>query len=111
MDKKYLTGFVDIIILASVFVLNSCFSVAHELAMNRKEEIYSSGKLHISEMILKLKAYIGISLFFNILSIVLVVCLFWTVDTLLLYLLIYKVNLLLYFIVSSESIIWNERLE
>lgn len=104
MDKSYISSAVDLIIIASTLVLISSFSVTHELAERRKNEILDSGAFSIRQQIRRVQAYLVLSIWTNVAALCFTIWLFWPVESLLLFLLTYKgmqslVNGLVY---------WNE---
>lgn len=94
MDTNYITSVVDLLIIASILVVNSCFSVSHELAINRKEEVFASGALSIRSDISRIQTYLVLSICFNFLMLFTTIVIFWPLDILFLFLLSYKVQLI-----------------
>ncbi len=92
LEPNYITSLVDLLIIASTLVLNSSFSVSHELAEARKNQVLASGAFNIKKNLIKVRNYLVISVLVNILSVWLILWIFFPLDVLLLFLLSYKVH-------------------
>jgi len=75
--------------------MNSCFSVTHDLAKNRKEEVFSSESVHFKEQLIRIYYYLQVSLGINVLTLILLVWIFWPLEILFLFLLSYAVFLIM----------------
>lgn len=91
MDRSYITSIIDILLISAILVINSSFSVTHKLAQNRKEELLASHSVSFAEELTKVSRYLQYSLVINAIALYFISWLFWPLEFLLLFLLIYKV--------------------
>lgn len=91
MDKSYITSIIDILLISAILVISSSFRVTHKLAENRKEELLTSASASFNEELTKVYKYLQYSLIINVIVLYFMSWLFWPLEFLFLFLLIYKV--------------------
>jgi hypothetical protein len=90
VDRTYIASLVDILVIACILVIDSSFSVTQKLAQSRQNDILSCNSTNLPLELGKVRNYLLWSLLANIFSFCLLVWLFWTLESLLLFLLAYK---------------------
>ena len=91
LDKDYIACLLDILIVSGILVVNSSFTAMHKLANNRREELLASYSSNIEKELCKVYTYLKISFVANIISLFVILWLFWPLEFLFLFLLSYKV--------------------
>ena len=91
MDRTYITGFADVLIIGSILVCYGSFLASHEFFERYKNELIASENVNIHSSIVKLKSYLYGFIGFNFIFLNVLTIVFWPVELLLLFLLAYRV--------------------